>query len=128
MSIFNGKNKKEDVVEISKSDLKGIADLLHKSSIFLNQGLCDHFDLSELYDLNTKYRKGEIKKKEVLRKLDICFPHGIRKPEKVTEVQIKCDEKYEELMKKIDSYFSTAEETRQRWSTVFKNLVDEGGI
>lgn len=128
MSIFNKKTKKQDVVEISKSDLKEIADLLHKASLFLTQGLCDHDDISKLYDLNTKYRKGEIKKKEVLRKLDICYPHGIRKPEKVTEVQIKCDEKYEEIMKKIDSYFSTAEETRQRWSTAFKNLVDEGVI
>ena len=124
MTIFN---KKEKMIEISENELKEIAELLHRASIFLGQGLCDNKTLSKILERNTKYYKKEIKKKELLSYLNVCtsFMH---KPEKVEEVKDKCYNSYNELMKKMNPYFTTSEESVKILNEAFAKLVEEGII
>jgi Flp pilus assembly CpaF family ATPase len=114
-------------IEISKAELEEIAKLLDLASTFLGQGLSENRTLLEIMNLNNKFHKKEIKKKELLRYLDICSS-WMHKPEKVKELKDKCYKKYNELMKKINPYFTTREESGKRLNEVFARMVKEGLI
>lgn len=124
MTIFN---RKEKTIEITENELKEIAKLLDRASTFLSQGLSENRTLLKILDLNDKLHRKEIKKKELLSHLNICSS-WMHKPEKVKEIKDKCYNKYNELMKKINPYFSTREESGERLNEVFAKMVKEGLI
>jgi hypothetical protein len=78
-------------------------------------------------DLNNKLHRKEIKKKELLSYLNICST-WMHKPKKVEEAKDKCYKKYNELMKRVNPYFTTREESGERLNEVFAQMIKEGLI